>query len=285
MTNSTKSAVTVLREALTTVLDEGLPVGPGYVAIEADARAVLVATEHAAIQTTGEAVAWLYEWPTGHEIFFGKEPMDVSSEFYADFIPPSAIATPLGRLAAHQEAKAEQAGYVATAADWSEDFAHENGNYENRCSDCGIGFMGHKRRTICKVCAGQNTLSDDDTTKLLNNLARFDGKGGMKSVNEFVVRAADILCKPAAPVAPAQAVTDEQLIGVLHSLGIDTTLSVYGFDGLQVSGTNVQGVREILMRSIASIASGEWPAPLYDFDSEGKVVYRAILAKRAGSAT
>jgi hypothetical protein len=52
-------------------------------------------------------------------------------------------------------APAAKAGpYASTAADWAEDFAQENGNYENRCADCGIGFMGHKRRTICKVCAG-----------------------------------------------------------------------------------------------------------------------------------
>lgn len=50
----------------------------------------------------------------------------------------------------------------ATAADWAEDFPHENGNYENRCSDCGICFMGHKRRTICKVCAERNTAAPTD---------------------------------------------------------------------------------------------------------------------------
>lgn len=36
--------------------------------------------------------------------------------------------------------------------DWPEDFSHENGNYQNRCS-CGIMFIGHKRRVTCKVCA------------------------------------------------------------------------------------------------------------------------------------
>jgi hypothetical protein len=49
--------------------------------------------------------------------------------------------------------------YVATAADWSEDFPHENGNYENRCSECGIGFMGHKRRVVCKICSGRPTVT------------------------------------------------------------------------------------------------------------------------------
>lgn len=36
--------------------------------------------------------------------------------------------------------------------DWSEDFAHENGNYSNRCVICGQLFNGHKRRVECKVC-------------------------------------------------------------------------------------------------------------------------------------
>jgi hypothetical protein len=37
--------------------------------------------------------------------------------------------------------------------DWPEDFPHENGRYMCTCVECGIGFFGHKRRVICKVCA------------------------------------------------------------------------------------------------------------------------------------
>ena len=36
--------------------------------------------------------------------------------------------------------------------DWQEDFKHENGNYQNECSQCHKWFMGHKRRVICKAC-------------------------------------------------------------------------------------------------------------------------------------
>lgn len=36
--------------------------------------------------------------------------------------------------------------------DWPEDFSHENGNYQNRCTTCGASFMGHKRRPLCKRC-------------------------------------------------------------------------------------------------------------------------------------
>lgn len=36
---------------------------------------------------------------------------------------------------------------------WEEDYAHENGNYTNKCIDCDKMFRGHKRRIICKRCA------------------------------------------------------------------------------------------------------------------------------------
>lgn len=37
--------------------------------------------------------------------------------------------------------------------DWQEDLSHENGNYTNKCIECGLFFWGHKRRVICKKCA------------------------------------------------------------------------------------------------------------------------------------
>jgi len=35
---------------------------------------------------------------------------------------------------------------------WTEDFPHENGNYENVCIRCESHFLGHKRRVVCKKC-------------------------------------------------------------------------------------------------------------------------------------
>jgi hypothetical protein len=35
---------------------------------------------------------------------------------------------------------------------WKEDYSHENGQYVNKCFECGCFFMGHKRRVACKVC-------------------------------------------------------------------------------------------------------------------------------------
>lgn len=40
--------------------------------------------------------------------------------------------------------------------DWLEDAKHENGNYECRCHQCGMFFIGHKRRVTCKACAAKN---------------------------------------------------------------------------------------------------------------------------------
>lgn len=39
-----------------------------------------------------------------------------------------------------------------TGRDWTEDAAHENGNYQNQCVECGEFFIGHKRRHVCKLC-------------------------------------------------------------------------------------------------------------------------------------
>ncbi len=36
---------------------------------------------------------------------------------------------------------------------WELDFPHENGNYYNMCINCKQGFIGHKRRVICKICS------------------------------------------------------------------------------------------------------------------------------------
>jgi hypothetical protein len=36
--------------------------------------------------------------------------------------------------------------------DWVEDENDENGNYRNRCIDCGLLFTGHKRRVTCRGC-------------------------------------------------------------------------------------------------------------------------------------
>jgi len=41
---------------------------------------------------------------------------------------------------------------------WTEDEAHENGNYICVCVVCKERFLGHKRRVTCKVCA--NSQSD-----------------------------------------------------------------------------------------------------------------------------
>lgn len=44
--------------------------------------------------------------------------------------------------------------------DWTEDFTHENGKYQNKCIHCHLLFYGHKRRVVCKICQEQPPLSD-----------------------------------------------------------------------------------------------------------------------------
>ena len=43
-------------------------------------------------------------------------------------------------------------GTEVNGLDWTDDFSHENGNYENRCVRCDSTFYGHKRRLVCKKC-------------------------------------------------------------------------------------------------------------------------------------
>ena len=42
--------------------------------------------------------------------------------------------------------------------DWTEDAGHENGNYLCQCLLCGKEFIGHKRRTVCKLCDGATSI-------------------------------------------------------------------------------------------------------------------------------
>ncbi len=50
----------------------------------------------------------------------------------------------------------------ANPRNYQEDFSHENGNYACKCSTCGLDFLGHKRRTTCKVCYEKSTEIIDD---------------------------------------------------------------------------------------------------------------------------
>jgi len=51
----------------------------------------------------------------------------------------------------------QKAGAAVIDRDWTEDAAHENGNYQCLCSTCGNTFIGHKRRVTCKACAAATT--------------------------------------------------------------------------------------------------------------------------------
>ncbi len=39
--------------------------------------------------------------------------------------------------------------------DWLNDTTHENGNYANKCCECGLIFNGRKGRIVCKYCVDQ----------------------------------------------------------------------------------------------------------------------------------
>ena len=43
--------------------------------------------------------------------------------------------------------------------DWTEDFEHENGQYQNLCRECNSIFIGYKRRLVCKECMDKKQVS------------------------------------------------------------------------------------------------------------------------------
>lgn len=62
------------------------------------------------------------------------------------------------RIAALSEKPAEPPAAAApsltapTDRDWTEDAGGENGSYQGKCVICGSGFIGHKRRVVCRTC-------------------------------------------------------------------------------------------------------------------------------------
>jgi hypothetical protein len=55
--------------------------------------------------------------------------------------------------------------------DWTEDAGHENGNYQNKCLNCGCTFVGLKRRVLCRVCHETPTHSVAELEEAVRVLA------------------------------------------------------------------------------------------------------------------
>ena len=55
---------------------------------------------------------------------------------------------------------------------WTTDAAHENGNYQCRCTHCGCTFYGHKRRAVCRVCASPQVMALEQNNDALVSALR-----------------------------------------------------------------------------------------------------------------
>lgn len=66
---------------------------------------------------------------------------------------PECIVNRAKAMLSATPTSAQPGGGEGKSRDWTEDFSHENGNYQNVCCKCASHFMGHKRRVICKQCA------------------------------------------------------------------------------------------------------------------------------------
>ena len=53
--------------------------------------------------------------------------------------------------------------------DWPEDFDQDNGCYRHTCCVCKEGFVGHKRRHVCKVCFEQDRAEAEKRAEWLHN--------------------------------------------------------------------------------------------------------------------
>lgn len=61
--------------------------------------------------------------------------------------------------------------------DWTEDYAHENGNYMCSCINCKKQFFGYKRRIVCRVCAKPDPVPLVSADAILHGLGvMLDGK-------------------------------------------------------------------------------------------------------------
>lgn len=73
-------------------------------------------------------------------------------------------------------------------ANWTEDFAHENGQYQCLCCKCEKVFMGHKRRTVCKLCAPP---LPDDVAKMASRLRYAESRAS--NYGHVMLEAADMI--------------------------------------------------------------------------------------------
>jgi hypothetical protein len=78
----------------------------------------------------------------------------------------------------------------APSRDWTEDFSHENGNYNCRCTHCGEMFVGHKRRVICKLCAALEPPPSEATplTTAFHQSIDFTGTNGISDAYNAMLK-------------------------------------------------------------------------------------------------
>lgn len=74
-----------------------------------------------------------------------------------------------------------------SARDWTDDLAHENGNYWNECLLCRKMFIGYKRRLVCKACDAEwqavwKTMTDEE--RAIHNSAVVELLAHMRGQND-----------------------------------------------------------------------------------------------------
>lgn len=84
--------------------------------------------------------------------------------------------------------------HADSARNWTEDYSHENGRHHCLCCKCGNGFIGHKRRVVCKECFAPIQSPADELKPLLEKIVeasvRYVAYSHLITEHHFVVHVA-----------------------------------------------------------------------------------------------
>lgn len=118
-------------------------------------------------------------------------------------------------------------GTTSQPFDWFEDFRGDNGNYECACVDCGIHFIGYKRRVICKVCA-INKLAGIKTFRIDTNHTTPEHRIGfehaikqMGDINERLQSERSMLQHQLNELKRVQDLRESEMVGVFAAYALE----------------------------------------------------------------
>lgn len=111
-----------------------------------------------------------------------------------------------------------------------------------------------------------SALTDEQKDAIYN---AWRAKGDAVSYGDLMDAVERAVLAQTAPVVPE--LSDDEIVKVLHSLGVDTYPSKYGFPSLQVSATSVEVLRGVIKRCVSAAPSS--PIAANSEDAKDAVEY------------